>query len=58
MIFVTYGTLLLTFHKLESSVELWIETAGYHKNFSNSRSYDSLKGTITYFIHILGFRVI
>ena len=58
MIFVTYGTRLLTLHKLESSVELWIETAGYHKNFSNSKSYEILKGTITYFIHMLGFRVI
>ena len=57
-IFVTYGTLLWNFHILESSVELWFETTGYYKNGSDSRSYDSLKGTITYFIQILGFRLI
>ena len=58
MIFVTYGTLLLTFQKLESSVELLIKTDGYHKNFCNSRSYNGLKGTVTYFIQIHGIRVI
>ena len=55
---VAYGTLLLSFHRLISSVKLWFETSNYHENSTDYRSYDSPKGTIACFIQILGYRVI